>query len=91
MGWGITTGSVTLSHFASRAADLALVGDCTNLAFRLSGMANKELPHKIIICSRTADLVADKFTIKDLGQVAIRGRKGTEQIYCIGQTGDSCL
>lgn len=51
MGWGITTGRVTLSHFGSRAADLALVGDCTNLAFRLSGMANKDLPHKIIICS----------------------------------------
>jgi adenylate cyclase len=42
MGWGITTGKVTMSHYGSRSADLALVGDCTNLAFRLSGMANKK-------------------------------------------------
>lgn len=84
MGWGLTTGTVTLSHFGSRTADIALVGDCTNLAFRFSGMANKDLPHKIIICSQTADLVAEKFIIKDLGRVAIKGRKGKEQIFALG-------
>jgi class 3 adenylate cyclase len=83
MGWGVTTGKVTISHFGSRAADLALVGDCTNLAFRLSGMANKDLPHKIIVCSQTAALVAEKFTVKDLGDVIIRGRKGKERIFAL--------
>ena len=84
MGWGITTGAVTISHFGSRAADLALVGDCTNLAFRLSSMANKRLPNKIIICSHTAALVAENVIVKDLGQVSIKGRKGKERIFALG-------
>jgi adenylate cyclase len=85
MGWGITTGKVTLSHYGSRATDLALVGDCTNLAFRLSGMANKELSEKIVICSQTADLVRDELVLKDLGSFSIKGRKGKEHVFALHQ------
>jgi class 3 adenylate cyclase len=81
MGWGITTGKVTLSHYGSRSADLALVGDCTNLAFRLSGIANKDFSDKIIICSQTADLVRDDFSLQDLGTIPIKGRKGQEHVF----------
>jgi class 3 adenylate cyclase len=83
MGWGITTGKVTMSHYGSRAADLALVGDCTNLAFRLSGLANKELSEKIVICSQTADLVRGELELKDLGSVPIKGRAGKEHIFAL--------
>ena len=83
MGWGITTGKVTMSHYGSRSADLALVGDCTNLAFRLSGMANKELSEKILICSQTAALVREDLALKDLGGVSIKGRTGKEQIFAL--------
>jgi class 3 adenylate cyclase len=85
MGWGLTTGKVTLSHYGSRATDLALVGDCTNLAFRLSGMANKDLSEKIVICSQTAELVRDDLVLKDLGAVSIRGRKGKEHVFALHQ------
>jgi len=83
MGWGITTGKVTMSHYGSRAADLALVGDCTNLAFRLSGVANKEFSQKIVICSQTAELVRNDLSIKDLGSVSIKGRKGREHVFAL--------
>ena len=83
MGWGITTGNVTLSHYGSRAADLALVGDCTNLAFRLSGIANKDLSEKIIICAQTADLVRSDFALQDLGTIPIKGRKGKEHVFAL--------
>ena len=86
MGWGITTGKVTLSHYGSRAADLALVGDCTNLAFRLSGLANKELSEKILICSQTANLVQDQISIKDLGDIPIKGRQGQENVFALRQS-----
>jgi class 3 adenylate cyclase len=81
MGWGITTGKVTMSHYGSRAADLALVGDCTNLAFRLSGLANKELSEKIVICAQTAELIRNDLEVKDLGTVPIKGRTGKEQVF----------
>jgi len=89
MGWGITTGKVTLSHYGSRAADLALVGDCTNLAFRLSGLANKELSEKIVICSQTAKLVEDQLPIKDLGDIPIKGRQGREKVFALRQSDNS--
>lgn len=83
MGWGITTGKVTMAHYGSRVADLALVGDSTNLAFRLSGMANKDLSSEIVICSQTADLVRDRLPVVDLGFVRVRGRSGHEHIFGI--------
>lgn len=83
MGWGITTGKVTLSHYGSRAADLALVGDCTNLAFRLSSIANKDLSEKIIICTQTAQLVRDHFKLQDLGSIPIKGRTGKEHVFAL--------
>ncbi len=85
LAWGITTGKVTMSHYGSRAADLALVGDCTNLAFRFSGLANKELSEKIVICSHTADLVGGDLVLKDLGSVSIKGRAGQEHVFAIDQ------
>jgi len=81
MGWGITTGKVTMAHYSARVADLALVGDCTNLAFRFSDMANKDLPSPIVVCSRTADLVRDRLAMSELGFVHVRGRTGKEQIF----------
>ncbi len=85
MGWGITTGKVTLSHYGSRAADLAIVGDCTNLAFRLSSLANKELSEKIVICSQTAKLVHNQLSLKDIGNIPIKGRQGKEQVFALCQ------
>jgi len=88
LGWGITTGKVTMSHYGSRAIDLALVGDCTNLAFRLSGIANKDLPSEIVICYETANLVRDtpELDVFDLGSVPVKGRSGEEKVYGIKPT-----
>jgi adenylate cyclase len=83
MGWGITTGPVTMSHYGSRAADLALVGDCTNLAFRLSGMANKELSDKIVMCPNTAGLVHNKLPTINLGAVSIKGRQDQLNVFAL--------
>lgn len=81
LGWGITTGEVTISHYGARAADLALVGDSTNLAFRLSGLANKDLSIEVVICTNTADLVRDALPVEDLGMISVRGRSGHEHVY----------
>jgi class 3 adenylate cyclase len=83
MGWGITTGKVTMSHYGSLVAEPALVGDSINLAFRLSGMANKERSDKIIICYNTAALVRSNFLLKDLGNVPVKGRKNREHLFAL--------
>lgn len=86
LGWGLTTGHSTLSHYGSRSADLALVGDCINLAFRLSSMANKTLPGPIVMCGETASLVKQKLPLLDLGNQKIRGRRGCEHLFGIKLT-----
>jgi class 3 adenylate cyclase len=83
LGWGLTTGQVTLSHYGSRSAGLALVGDCINLAFRLSSMANKTLPVPIVLCRETASWVTQKLSLRDLGDQEIRGRTGREHLFGI--------
>jgi adenylate cyclase len=89
LGWGVTTGAVTMSHYGSRVADLALVGDSTNLAFRLSGLANKDLPSEVVICSNTAALVRDALPVEDLGMISVRGRSGYEHVYGLRASGES--
>ena len=83
LGWGITTGRVTISHYGWRVTDLTLVGDCTNTAFRLSGIANKDLPSEIVMCSETAGLVGDMLPMADLRFVSLRGRSGQEPVYVL--------
>jgi class 3 adenylate cyclase len=81
LGWGLSTGRITLSHYGSRSSDLALVGDCVNMAFRLSSMANKTLPRPIVMCHETASLVIRKLPLLDLGDRKIRGRSGMEHLF----------
>jgi adenylate cyclase len=85
LGWGITTGKVTMSHYGWRVTDLTLVGDSTNSAFRLSSMANKQLMSEIVMCSQTAELVGESLPTDDLGLVTLRGRYGQEHVYGIGR------
>jgi len=87
LGWGITTGKVTMSHYGWRVTDLTLVGDSTNSAFRLSSMAKKNLKSEIAVCSQTADLVQGLLPIDDLGLVTLRGRSGQEQVCGISREG----
>jgi len=88
LGWGITTGKVTMSHYGWRVTDLTLVGDCTNSAFRLSSMANKNLSSEIVVCCQTAELVQGLLPTEDLGLVTLRGRSGQEHVYGISREGD---
>jgi len=83
LGWGIATGSATLSHYGVRSENLALVGDSTNLAFRLSGLANKELSSAIVICHKTAEMVKPSIRITPLGEVNTKGREGKETVFSI--------
>ncbi len=83
LGWGIATGPVTVSHYGVRSENLALVGDSTNLAFRLSGMANKELSSTIVICHKTAKMVEQCMRVTPLGEVDTKGRTGKETVFSI--------
>ncbi|NOY70763.1 MAG: adenylate/guanylate cyclase domain-containing protein [Gammaproteobacteria bacterium] len=86
LGWGIATGFATVSHYGVRSENLALVGDSTNLAFRLSGLANKELSSDIVICHNTAEMVRPSMLVTPLGEVDTKGREGKEPVFSISET-----
>lgn len=81
LGWGVTTGPATLSHYGVRHTDLALVGDVVNLAFRLSAIAHKEVDAAIVVCRHTAELVRSEINLSDLGKIRTKGRTGLEQVF----------
>lgn len=81
MGWGVSTGRVTVSHYGVRADNLALVGDSTNLAFRLAALADKSLPTPIVVCACTAELVRPRLSLVSLGEVETKGRTGLERVF----------
>lgn len=81
VGWGIATGRVTLSHYGVRQDSMAVIGDATNLAFRLAGLASKTLEAPIVLCEHTAQLVRPKLAVISLGSVETKGRTGREEVY----------
>lgn len=83
VGWGVTTGMVTVSQYGSRAADLAVLGDSTNLAFRISGLANKDLPAPIVVDEQTKALIDGGYQLASLGQHAIKGKREPVPLYGI--------
>ena len=83
VGWGVTTGMVTVSQYGSRAADLAVLGDSTNLAFRISGLASKELAEPIVVDEQTKALIDGGFHLASLGAHAIKGKREPVPLYGI--------
>ena len=81
IGWGITTGLVTVSQYGARSADLAVLGDSTNLAFRLSALANKDVPAPVVMCEPTRDLVAATLDVTSLGAHPIKGKANDVQLF----------
>jgi class 3 adenylate cyclase len=64
-------------------ADLALVGDSINLAFRLSSLGSRALPEPILVCEKTAPLVEKHFKLIDLGPMEIKGRVEPAPVFAL--------
>ncbi len=86
IGWGVATGEVTLSHYGIRNENMAVVGDSTNLAFRLAALANKTLEAPIVVCETTAQLIGLSLPLVSLGYVDTKGRSGKEHVFGIKAT-----
>ena len=83
IGVGLNTGACVVGNMGSDVKfDYSVFGDSVNLASRLEGQS-KEYGFPIIVGSRTALAVKDRFAILELDFIMVKGKKEPEVIYAI--------
>ena len=83
VGIGLNTGLGVVGNMGSDLKfNYSVLGDAVNLASRLEGQT-KEYGFPIIVGSRTALAVKDKFAILELDFIMVKGKKEPEVIYAV--------
>jgi adenylate cyclase len=83
VGVGLNTGVCVVGNMGSDLRfDYSVFGDSVNLASRLEGQS-KEYGFPIIVGSKTALAVKDRFAILELDFIMVKGKKEPEVIYAI--------
>jgi adenylate cyclase len=89
IGVGLNTGTCVVGNMGSDLRfDYSVLGDSVNLASRLEGQS-KEYGFPIIVGSKTALAVKDKFAILELDFIMVKGKKDPEVIYAIAGREDA--
>ena len=79
MGWAVVSGPAAITTMTHAA--VSVVGDTTNLVFRLSGIAGREGRAPVIVSKLVHDAVADSFVWGEPEQVLTKGRSGEETVF----------
>jgi class 3 adenylate cyclase/tetratricopeptide (TPR) repeat protein len=83
MRMGINTGLVVVGAIGrDLRMDYTAVGDTTNLAARLLGLAQ---PGQIVVSRRTQQLSAGFFVFEDLGEFQVKGRREPARAYAVSR------
>jgi len=83
VGVGLNTGVCVVGNMGSDLRfDYSVLGDSVNLASRLEGQS-KEYGFPIIVGSKTALAVKDRFAILELDFIMVKGKNEPEVIYAI--------
>src|SRR6266850_4526842 len=89
VGVGLNTGTCTVGNMGSDIKfNYSVLGDSVNLASRLEGQS-KEYGFPILVGSKTALAVKDKFAILELDFIMVKGKKEPEVIYAIAGREDT--
>ncbi len=80
MRMGINSGKVIAGPIGShKRKEITVLGDTVNIASRIESTVAKS--GQVVVGQRTYELVKDSFELKDLGTVALKGKKKAVQVY----------
>ena len=79
MGWGVVQGMAALAPM-TRSVD-AVIGDATNVAFRLAGLAGRQRRAAVMVTSAVRHAAAAEFSWGEGEPVVIKGRRGMETVF----------
>jgi class 3 adenylate cyclase len=76
MGWAVVQGTAALAAM-TRSVE-AIIGDSTNLAFRLAGLAGRNGRAPVMVTDSVRNVVSQRYIWGTPEQVEVKGRHGTE-------------
>jgi class 3 adenylate cyclase len=79
MGWGIVRGEAAVSTLTGSV--VSIVGDDTNVAFRLSGVAGRGGEQQVLITSAVAEQLGDGYETEGPREVTVKGRTNPVTVY----------
>ncbi len=83
MGFAVGSGPAAVSLMTG--AMVTVLGDATNVTFRLSGIAGRSGWPDVVVTDAVHNLVPDRFTYSDASEVEVKGRTGRVKIYGVAR------
>ncbi len=85
MGFGIGLGRAAVSMMAG--AIVTVLGDATNVTFRLSGIASRSGWPDVVVTDVVHDLTAGQFSFAGPAEVEVKGRTGKVKVFGVAPAG----
>ncbi len=73
MGWGVASGSAAVSTLTGML--VSVLGDATNVAFRLSGLAGRDDRPEVLVTGAVFDATRHRFAFGPSSAVQVKGRR----------------